>query len=127
MKVIFPNRIDGKLCLCPFIGFRANNYEDFINILKKYFNKSTGYPGLFFNLKDNKVLVFAGHQYKHGDGRWCIINKNTNDELKDWFYLKNKFDEVFQLFKDADELQKELDVMSAICKANNGITININF
>ena len=66
MKAIFPNRIDGKLCLCPFIGFRANNYDEFITIIKKYYNKETGYPGLYFKLQNGLRLVFSGHQYEHG-------------------------------------------------------------
>lgn len=125
IKTIFIDRLDGDSCVCPFLGYNISNLEEFASVIKKYFTKEKGYPGLVISTKYRNVsLVFAGHQYKHGsEGRWCIVDKNTPS--KNWFDLKANWNEVYNLLKDKKELDKQVAVFKTIVKQNNGIVINV--
>lgn len=126
-KVIFPKRIDGKSCICPFAGYPINNLDEFIAVVKKYFNKETGYPGLFFNTANKDlVILFAGHQYIHGEeGKWAIFNRKTDEWPKSWFKLSNRAEEVLSLFDDKEVLDKKIDAITAIINAQGGITVKV--
>ena len=132
-KTLFIKRIDGDIrCRVgrpcqPFLGWRVSNYDEFVAIIKKYFEKETGYPGLFFSTKyDNIKVVFSGHQYEHGeDGRWCIFNTDTDDHPTGWMSLKDNFDTIFELFEDTEKVQAWVDAMTKIVNAQGGITIEV--
>lgn len=126
-KVIFPNRIDGKFCDCPFMGYSISNLDEFVAVIKKYFNKETGYPGLFFNTANKDLVVlFAGHQYVHGpEGRWAIFNRKTDQWPKNWFKLSDRAEEVLSLFDDKEVLDKKVDMITTIINAQGGITIQL--
>lgn len=115
MKTVFPKRIDGTLCACPFMGYKVNNVEEFINLVKTFFNKETGYPGLFFSTKDpNITIVFSGHQYEHPEGKPFSIFMSEDTYPHRWFSLKDEDKSWFDLFEDSEVLQKKIDALSAI-------------
>ena len=127
MKAIFVKRIDGKFCHCPFVGYRANNVEEFKSIIKKYFNKETGYPGLVFSTNDRHVhIIFSGHQYVHGEGgRWTIFDDRIHDALdenNDWISCSET---VFNLLEDATKVDNEVKMLSNIINAQGGLTIQL--
>lgn len=131
MKVFFPKRIDGKFFPCPFIGFRANTPDEFKKIIKSFFNKETGYPGLFFTTADkDRLLVFSGHQYVHPEGKPFRFHNIKTDTVEDlngdggWFSLNN-WDGWFNLLEDAEEIDRKIDVLSNIVKQQGGLTIQI--
>lgn len=127
-KTLFIKRIDGKMdILQPFMGWRVSNYDEFVAIIKKYFEKETGYPGLFFSTKYNNIkVIFSGHQYEHGEeGRWCIFNTDTDNYPTGWMNLKDNFDTIFELFKDTEKIQAWADAMTKIINAQGGITIEV--
>ena len=132
-KTLFIKRIDGDIrCRVgrpchPFLGWRVSNYDEFVTVIKKYFDKETGYPGLFFSTKyDNIKVVFSGHQYEHGEeGRWCIFNTDTDDYPTGWMSLKDNFDTIFELFEDTEKVQAWADAMTKIVNAQGGITIEV--
>lgn len=133
---MFPHRIDGKLDLiCPFAGFRFSNMEEFKNCIKTYFNKDTGYPGLYFELPkgrfpngklygDREVkLCFSGHQYEFERelGRWTLLYPGDKFPHR-WQHLT---EELLALFKDAAKVDEKMEILNSICKQNNGLTIQI--
>jgi len=129
MKVFFPKRIDGKFCPCPFIGFRANTPEEFKEIIKSFFNKETGYPGLFFGTANkDRLLVFSGHQYEHPEGKPFRFFNTKTDTIEDlngdggWFSLKN-WSGWFDLLQDAEEIDHKISVLSKIVEQQGGLTI----
>lgn len=127
-KTLFIKRIDGKMdILQPFMGWRVSNYDEFVAIIKKYFEKETGYPGLFFSTKYNNIkVIFSGHQYEHGEeGRWCIFNTDTDNYPTGWMNLKDNFDTIFELFEDTEKIQAWADAMTKIINAQGGITIEV--
>lgn len=132
MKVFFPRRIDGSFCPCPFVGFRANSPEEFKEIIKThFFDKKTGYPGLYFPTSDDNILlIFSGHQYVHPDGTpWKLFNKETNTDIdlngSDGWFSINKWDGWFDLLEDADELDRKINVLQKIVETQGGLTIEI--
>lgn len=133
-KTLFIKRLDGDIRVMagrpcqPFMGWRVSNYDEFKAVVKKYFDKETGYPGLFFSTKYNNIKVlFSGHQYEHGEGgKWCIFNTDTDTLPNKWISLKDNFDRIFSLFEDTEEVQAEMDTIGKIVKAQGGITIRIN-
>ena len=126
-KVVFPNRIDGKICLCPFMGYKIESIDDFKDVIKQYYDQEKGYPGLYFKLNDRRhTLIFAGHQYEHSaDGKWCLFDTLNDKYPQNWFKLNDRWSEVFSLFEDAEELQRKADRIGEIIKANNGIWVNV--
>lgn len=132
-KTLFIKRIDGDIrCRVgrpcqPFLGWRVSNYDEFVAIIKKYFDKETGYPGLFFSTKYNNIkVVFSGHQYEHGEeGRWCIFNTDTDNYPTGWMSLKDNFDTIFELFEDTEKVQAWADAITKIVNAQGGITIEV--
>lgn len=125
MKRVFVHRIDGGFCRCPFVGYKIANVEEFINLVKSYYNKTTGYPGLYFSTKHSDIkLVFSGHQYEHGiEGKWSIFH-NTDTKPTNWFSIKASQD-WFDLFEDDEVVQNQIDAISLLVKQNNGITIKV--
>ena len=127
-KTLFIKRIDGKMDIpCPFMGWRVSNFDEFVAIVKKYFEKGTGYPGLFFSTKYKNIkVVFSGHQYEHGEeGRWCIFNTDTDNYPTGWMKLKDNFDTIFELFEDTEKIQAWADGMTKIVNAQGGITLEV--
>lgn len=124
-KVIYPKRIDGKFCACPFVGHTINNLREFAQILMdKYYDKNSGYPGLFFNTSDpNLVLLFSGHQYEHGkEGKWALFNRKTDNWPSKWF----KFSELasyWNLLYDAKKQQDQINTITKIVNITGGITV----
>lgn len=131
MKVFFPKRIDDSFCPCPFIGFRANSPKEFKEIIKQFYNEETGYPGLYFSTSDDNILmIFAGHQYIHPDGKpWRFFNRETDTHVDlngsdGWFSMK-EWDGWFDLLKDADEIDFQLNALQKIVETQGGLTIEI--
>ena len=127
-KTLFIKRIDGKIDIPqPFMGWRVSNFDEFVTIIKKYFEKGTGYPGLVLSTKYNNIkVIFSGHQYQHGEeGRWCIFNTDTDTYPTGWMSLKNNFDTIFELFEDTEKIQAWADTMTKIVNAQGGITIEV--
>ena len=127
-KTLFIKRIDGKMNLLqPFMGWRVSNFNEFVAIVKKYFEKETGYPGLVLSTKYNNIkVIFSGHQYEHGEkGRWCIFNTDTDNYPTDWINLKDNFDTIFELFEDTEKIQTLADTITKIVNAQGGIEIEV--
>lgn len=128
-KTIFIKRIDGKSSRpCqPFLGWRVSNFNEFVIVVKKYFEKETGYPGLVFSTKYKNIkVIFAGHQYKHGkEGKWCIFNTNTDNHPNNWINIKENFDTIFDLFKDTEIIQTQVDAITKMVNIAGGITIKV--
>ena len=125
-KVMFPHRIDGKIDLmCPFAGWRFNNLDEFKTLIKKYFSKETGYPGLYFKMTNGETLVFVGHQYEVGPNgeRWSLVDTKTEDKPSRWFKLDESLLEGFQ---DAEQCDAEIKMMGAIINAQGGIYVTID-
>lgn len=105
MKTLFIDRMDGQICLCPFLGYPVNNIDEMKKVIKTFFIPKKGYPGLLFstNNPDIKVL-FAGHQYQHGEtGRWTIYSLGSKySELK-WSHLT---EELFSLLCDTKKVDE---------------------
>lgn len=128
MKTLFIKRIDGKAILCPFLGFQVENWEDMKSLLKKeFFNREGGYPGLAFSTKKkNIVVLFAGHQFIHGEaGKWAIFNTDTDEYPTEWFKLSEKWDEVSELFMDFAQVKAEAGAIKKIMEITGGVYINI--
>lgn len=129
MKTLFVKRIDGKAILChPFLGFQVDSWEDMKSLLKKkFFNREGGYPGLAFSTKKrNIVVLFAGHQYIHGEaGKWAIFNTDTDEYPTEWFKLSEKWDEVSGLFKDSTQVKAEAEAIKKVMEAEGGMYIAI--
>ena len=132
-KTLFIKRADGdrrvrvgRPCQ-PFLGWRVSNFDEFLAVLKKYFEEGTGYPGLLFSTKyDNIKVLFSGHQYEHGEGgKWCIINTDTNEYPTGWMSIKQNFDKIFDLFEDTERVQAWADAMTKIVNAQGGLTIQV--
>ena len=128
-KTIFIKRLDGKPSRpCqPFLGWRVSNFNEFSTIIKKYFEKETGYPGLVFSTKYKNIKVlFAGHQYKHGkEGKWCIFNTDTDNYPKNWINIGEDFDTIFELFQDTEIIQTHVDAITKIINNMRGTTIKV--
>lgn len=127
-KTLFIKRIDGKMSILqPFMGWRVSNLDEFVAIIKKYFEKETGYPGLVLSTKYSNIkVVFSGHQYEHGEeGRWCIFNTDTDNYPTGWMKLKDNFDTIFELFEDTEKIQAWADAMTKIINAQGGITLEV--
>lgn len=128
-KTIFIKRIDGKLSRpCqPFLGWRVRNFNEFITIVKKYFEKETGYPGLVFSTKYKNIkVIFAGHQYVHGkEGKWCIFNTDTDKYPNNWINIKDDFNTIFELFEDTEIIQTQVDAITKMVNIMGGITVKV--
>ena len=126
-KVVFPNRIDGKFCICPFQGYTVSNLEDFKEVIRKYFDKETGYPGLFFKTAHKNLrVVFAGHQYVHGpEGRWAIFDTAEDEWPKQWFSLSDNAEKVLELFDDKEDMDKKIEMITKIVNVQGGITLEV--
>ena len=128
-KTIFIRRIDGKLSrpFHPFLGWRVSNFNEFVTILKKYFEEGTGYPGLVFRTKYKNIkVIFAGHQYEHGkEGKWCIFNTDTDNYPVNWINIREDFDTIFELFEDTEIIQNRVNAITKIVNVMGGITVKI--
>ena len=49
MKTLFIDRMDGQICLCPFLGYSVNNIDEMKKVIKTFFIPKKGYPGLLFS------------------------------------------------------------------------------
>ena len=105
MKTLFIDRMDGQICLCPFLGYSVNNIDEMKKVIKTFFIPKKGYPGLLFSTNNPDIkILFAGHQYLHGEaGRWAIYNLNSEySELK-WSHLT---EELFSLLYDTKKVDE---------------------
>lgn len=131
---------------CPFVGVEVDGYDQFIELMKnKLFERSKEeptkgyYPPYTFSTKDRNIkITFCGsYGYKEGinvpinpaTGRpykWAIYNNKTGEYIK-FFAIQDRksFEEIYQLFEDSDKVQRELDAMTALCKASGGLTFNV--
>lgn len=128
-KTIFIKRIDGKLCrpFNPFTGWKVSNFNEFVTILKKYFEEGTGYPGLVFSTKYKNIkVIFAGHQYEHSkEGKWCIFNTDTDNYPVNWINIRENFDTIFELFEDTEIVQAHVDAITKMVNIMGGITVKV--
>lgn len=124
-RVVFPKRTDGKLCICPFAGYRFSSIEEFKGIIKQFFSKEKGYPGLYFETKNPDVrIIFSGHQYEHGpEGRWSLFYTKIDENVCRWQPLT---EELLEMFDRADYIDSQIKMLGEIINANGGIEININ-
>ena len=125
-KRVFVYRIDGKFCPCPFVGITVESPEDFIEkCVKPYFNKKEGYPGLYFSTKKRDTkLIFAGHQYEHGDdGKWGWFHDEMTKPGK-WFKITSDTS-WYDMLKDDEDVQRQIDAITAIVNRDGGIIVNI--
>ena len=123
-KVMFPNRIDGKLdLLCPFTGWRFNNMDEFKEHIKKYFSKETGYPGMYFKVKEGLRIVFTGHQYiSDSRGKWSLFDPDTEERPTRWQHLDET---LLEYFDDAEYIDKMWDAIGKIINTQGGIAVHI--
>lgn len=125
-KRVFVHRMDGKICLCPFVGITVESPEDFIEkCVKPYYSKETGYPGLYFSTKrrDTK-LIFAGHQYECGEnGKWTWFYDGMTKPEK-WFKITSDTS-WYDMLEDDAVVQKQIDAITAIVQRDGGITVKL--
>ena len=125
-KRVFVYRLDGHFCPCPFIGITVESPKDFVEkCVMPYYNKETGYPGLYFSTKEKETkLVFSGHQYEHGEaGKWSWF-KDGMSKPGEWFNLRDNTS-WYDMLQDDAKVQKQIDALTAMVNMCGGITVKV--
>lgn len=128
---------------CPFVGVTVDSWDDFVetvlkgrlaNITDKE-NHKGWYPPVRFSTKDmHLALVFCGHRMQLNNApinpdtnkpyKWALIDDRNRKVVK-YYSGQSDCEEMYNLFKDDEEVQRMIDVISNRVKENGGITVEI--
>ena len=128
---------------CPFVGVTIKSYDDFVHLLQDRLfhftdkeNKKGYYPPVIFPTKDRKKSIAFRGSYGFSDSsipvnpktgkqyKWAIIDEDSLKVVR-YFSIQDSFDEIVEMFKDDDKVQKQIDEFIAIAKRRDcGIIIN---
>ena len=128
---------------CPFVGVTVDSWEDFIEtVLKDRIanvvdrEKHLGwYPPVRFSTKDmHLALVFCGHRMQLNNApinpstnkpyKWALID-DRNLKVVKYYNAQCDGEEMYNLFKDDEEVQRMIDTISNKVKENGGIAVEI--
>lgn len=141
------NGNDTPCAPCPFVGVEVNSFDDFIEDIVKgrLFVKTGGYsesghllgkyPSVLFPLTKNRSLLFAGYNrtfkgspiMSNGKpSKWAIYDNNVGDIMM-YIDIRNSEHQrrVWNMFKDSEDVQKQIDALTAICNAQGGLTFSL--
>ena len=150
-KRIFWERVDNgndtPCAPCPFVGVDVNSFNEFIEEIVKgrLFVKTGGYsesglplgryPSVSFSLTRNRKLLFAGYNrvfkgspiMSNGQpSKWAVYDDNLDDIMM-YVDVRNPEHQrrVWNMFEDSQDVQKQIDFLTALCNAQGGLTFSV--
>ena len=134
------NLADGALC--PFVGVTISNFEEFVKLLQERLfcpiekgSHSGHYPPYSFSTKFRHIKVlFSGTTLIFKDAptnpknqkpfKWALFDERIGKITK-FFGIQENWNEVFNLFEDDENVQRQLDAITEIVNREGGLTIHI--